>query len=200
VRVRQIEGRRLQLSHRETGKPLLNFPLLGEGNESHDKVFRGTLEVFEGSRWLSRDEIEPLLRRPELLKAHRQTRLVLGHTEEGDPFGNHDWRSAEIEIAKRPTLSRNLGERDWRFARTMECEEVRVFRHDPEGGWKIQSETTKPNKENDEPPAEKDRFQNLCRSIPTIRQSFGSFSSDRKRCDFGKGMGEYSLRGSIETV
>jgi len=196
VCVRQIEGRRLQVVHRDNGKPILILPMLGEGSDSRDKVFCGTLEVFEGSRRLSWDEIEPFIDRSQLLRKHSQKRLVLDHTEEGDPFWDPDWRSTDIEIAKRPTLSRNLGEREWRFARTLECEEVRVFHLDPNDGWKIQSGTTQPSKKKDEPPEEKDRFHTLCRSIPTIRQSFGLFSSDRRRCDFGKGMEEYSLKGS----
>jgi len=200
VRVRQVRDRRLQVSHQETGKPILILPMLGEGNDSCDKVFNATLEVFEGSRRLSREEIEPFVDRSHLLKEHRQKRLVLDHTEEGDPFWDPDWRSSEIEIAKRPTLSRSLGERDWRLARTMECEEVRVFRLDPEEGWMVRSETSNRDEKKDEPREEKDRFQTLCRSIPTIRQSFGSFSSDRKRCDFGKGMEEFSLKGSTESV
>ncbi|MCB9784967.1 MAG: hypothetical protein H6751_18500 [Candidatus Omnitrophica bacterium] len=196
VRVRRIEGQRLQVAHRDSGKPVLILPMLGEGNDSCDKVFEATLEVFEGDRRLSREEIEPLVDRSHLLKEHRQKRLVLDHTDHGDPFGAPDWRSSEIEIAKRPTLSRNLGERDWRLAQAMACEEVRVFHYDPNDGWKVRSEISNRNMENDEPPKEKDRFQNLCRSIPTIRQSFGSFSSDRRRCDFGKGMEEFSLRGA----
>ncbi len=197
VRVRQIEGRRLQVVHRDSGKPILILPMLGEGNDSCDKVFDATLEVFEGDRRLAREGIESLVLRPALLKEHRQKRLVLDHTEEGDPFWDPDWRSAEIEIAKRPTLSRSHGERDWRLAQTMACEEVRVFQLDPEEGWTVRTETSKWDEESEDPPEKKDRFQTLCRSIPTIRQSFGSFSSDRRRCELGKGMEEFSLKGSV---
>jgi hypothetical protein len=197
VRVRQTQGRRLQVSHPDNGKAVLILPMLGASNDSCDKVFCGTLEVFEGSRRHTREEIDRLIDRPHLLKEHREKRLVLDHTEEGDPFWNPDWRSSEIEIAKRPTLSRNLGEREWRLARTMDCQEVRFFHLDPDTGWTVRSELSDRNEKKDEPAEETDRFQTLCRAIPTIRQSFGSFSSDRKRCDFGKGMEEFSLKAPM---
>ncbi len=196
VGVRQIQGRRLQVSNRESGKPILILSMLGEGNDSCDKVFEGTLEVFEGQRRLSREEIEPLANRPGLLKEHRLKRLVLNHTEQGDPFWNPDWRSPEIEIAKRPVFSRSLGERDWELARTMDCDEIRIFLLDPREGWQVRCSRKHANETKENPVERSDRFQTLCRSIPTIRQSFGSFSSDRKRCGFGRGMEAFSLNGS----
>lgn len=192
VRVRETPDGRLEIRSRNDDGLLASIPLAGYRSSCCMEIFDATLELFEGGRRLSEAEHRCLAGDSARLMHHPHKRLVLNHTEEGDPTHDPGWISKAMPIVRRPTIRARLDDRMSRLLRSVGGAEVRVLTPRPEGGWRRSADEESVERTGTEEPKE-DRYRLLCRSIPRVRRSMGGFSGDRLPRDFQKSLSQFSL-------
>lgn len=193
VRVRETPDGRLEIRSRDDGALLASIPLAGEGFAGCAEVFDATLELFEGGRRLTEAEHRSLAGDSAGLMHHPHKRLVLNHTEEGDPLLDPRWTSEILPIVRRPTIRCRLNDRLHHLVRSVGGAEVRILTLRPEGGWTRSAADGESTEEIGLEVPKEDRYRLLCRSIPRVRRSVGGFSGDRVSHDFQKSLSQFSL-------
>lgn len=193
VRVRETPDGRLEIRSQNDGVLVASIPLAGDRSSCCMETFDGTLELFEGSRRLTEAEHRSLAGDSARLMHLPHKRLVLNHTEVGDPLLDPGWTSEALSIVRRPTIRCRLNDRMCRLLRSVGGAEVRILTPRPNGGWdRSAADAASVERTESEGPPE-DRYRLLCRSIPRVRRSVGGFSGDRVSHDLQKSLSQFSL-------
>jgi len=160
----------LTLSQTE-GTAWAEFPLAQSVSPRSSERFNATFEAFRRGQRLAAEEIRDLginrlLADPEII-----ARLVLNHSEKGDPLASQNWRTEGLTVVKRPTLSEEEGQTAWEVARGLPCVCLKTFAQSSEGAWTVNeervSDSTPDEAEDISRSVEEDQFVSLARSIPT---------------------------------